>query len=200
MCSRFQLELTPRDAMARFALAEPPPWPDAAEARPTDSVLAVRGGRARLVRWGMAVEWDKRPLINARAEALAQRPAFRRLLANRVLVPASAWWEWQTGADGKSKTRMRLGRADGGLFALAGLVEGDNVVIVTCAPAPGIAHIHNRMPVVLAPETEAAWADPNVPFEQVAAAVTPYTGELAAVPDSATVPPKPGPAQGDLFG
>lgn len=198
MCSRFQLELTPRDAMARFGLAEPPPWPDAAEARPTDNVLAVRGGKARLVRWGMAVDWDKRPLINARAETLAQRPAFRRLLGSggRVLVPATAWWEWQVGPDGKSRTRMRLSRADGGVMALAGLFDGQALVIVTCAPAPSIAHVHDRMPVILPPEAEAPWADPTVPFAAVEHTLRPFDGDLTAVPDGAPG----GGNQGDLFG
>lgn len=198
MCSRFQLELTPGDAMIRFGLAEPPPWPEAAEARPTDQVLALRGGRARLVPWGMAVPWDKRPLINARAETLDQRPAFRHLLnaGGRVLVPATAWWEWQIGADGKSRTRMLLSRADGAIMALAGLFDGQAAVIVTCAPAPAIAHVHDRMPVILPPEAETPWADPAVPFAAVAHFLRPFDGALRAVPD----PASGGGNQGDLFG
>lgn len=173
MCSRFELNENSQVVQGRFGLAMPPPWPNRAEIRPTDLALTIGDGQGRLLRWGLDVDWDKRPLINARAETLAQRPAFRRLLGHRVLVPASAWWEWQAGSDGKSKVKMRLGRADGGLFALAGLVDGENFVIVTCAPAPAIAHVHDRMPVVLAPEFENAWVDSVVPFEQVAAALTP---------------------------
>lgn len=198
MCSRFELDRPPRLVMDRFRLRVPPPWPNKAEVRPTDLALAVSAGEGRLLRWGLAVEWDSRPLINARAETLAQRPAFRRLLGHRVLVPASAWWEWQAG-DGKAKTKFRLAPAHSEMFALAGLVDGDRLVIVTCAAAPAIAHVHDRMPAVLPPEAEAAWADPAVPFEQVAAVLTPYAGELTAVPESAPVPPKPRPAQGELF-
>lgn len=199
MCSRFELNETPRLVMDRFVLRVPPPWPNRAEVRPTDMALAVSAGEGRLLRWGLNVEWDKRPLINARAETLTGRPAFRRLLGSRVLLPASAWWEWQDGADGKTKTKYRLARADGGLFALAGLAEGERFVVITCDSAPAIASVHDRMPAVLPPEAEAAWADPAVPFEQVAAALTPYAGELTAVPEWAPVPPKPRPAQGELF-
>lgn len=196
MCSRFELNHTPHAVLARFSLTVPPPWPNRAEVRPTDFTLTIGAGEGRLSRWGLAVEWDKRPLINARAETLAQRPAFRRLLGNRVLVPASAWWEWQVGPDGKSRTKMKLGLADGGLFALAGLVDGDSFVIVTCAPAPSVAPVHDRMPVILPVAAEAAWADPSVPFDTVAAALRPYEGELRAVSDEA---PKPVPLQGSLF-
>lgn len=199
MCSRFELNATPRDVLGRFMLRVPPPWPNRAELRPTDLALTVGAGEGRLLRWGLTVEWDKRPLINARAETLGQRPAFRHLLGSRVLVPASAWWEWQLGADGKTRTKMRLSREDGGLLALAGLVDGESFVIVTCAPAPSIAHVHDRMPAVLPPEAEAAWSDPSVPFDQVAAVLTPYAGALTAVPEPAAVPPKQAPAQGELF-
>lgn len=199
MCSRFELKRDARLLAARFGLLVPPPWPNGVEFRPTDMALTVRGGAGRLLRWGLAVEWDKRPLINARAETLAERPAFRRLLSSRVLVPATAWWEWRTAPDGKSKTKFRLGRVDGAPFALAGLADGASFVIVTCAPAPSVAHVHDRMPAVLPPDAEAAWADPAVPFAEVASVVTPYAGELTAVPEPAPTASKPGPAQGDLF-
>ena len=199
MCSRFELKLDPAAAVGRFHLRVPPPWPNSAEIRPTDMALVIGGGAGRLLRWGLSVEWDRRPLINARAETLGQRPVFRRLLDRRVLVPATAWWEWTSAPDGGAKTRMRLARADGAPVALAGLVDGDTFVIVTCAPAPSITHVHDRMPAVLPDEAEGAWADPAVPFDRVADALTPYAGELAAVPEPAPVPPKPRPAQGELF-
>lgn len=199
MCSRFEL-LGERDAVAaRFGLRETPPWPNAAEIRPTDMVLAVRGGRGKLFRWGLAVDWDKRPLINARAETLDQRPAFRQMASSsRVLVPATAWWEWRAEPDG-GRTRMRLARRDGRLFALAGLFGGDRLVIVTCAASPALASVHDRMPVVLSPEAEDMWADASLPFTVAASALAPYDGELAAVPEPAPVPPTPRPAQGELF-
>ncbi|MCR6630775.1 MAG: SOS response-associated peptidase [Magnetospirillum sp.] len=199
MCSRFDLKQTPQDLMSRFGLTVPPPWPNRPEVRPTDFTLVVGpGGQGRLARFGLEVEWDKRPLINARAETLAQRPAFRRLLGRRVLVPASGWWEWRDGPHGK--TRMRLEPADAGLFAFAGLMDGDHFAVVTCASAPSIAHVHDRMPVVLPPEAEAAWVDPLVPFEQVIPALSPHAGEVTALVEADPAKPKGRSAQGDLFG
>lgn len=194
MCSRYELNATAREVGLRFGLTVPPPMPNRAEVRPTDPALAILpGGEGRLLRWGLEVGWDKRPLINARAETLASRSAFKRLLGSRVLIPASAWWEWQTGADGKTKTKYRLAPAQGGLFALAGLADGERFTVVTCAPAPAIAHVHDRMPVLLPAEAEAVWLDPAVPFEQVAAALGPTAAEVAAVLDADK------PVQGSLF-
>jgi putative SOS response-associated peptidase YedK len=95
---------------------------------------------------------------------------------------------------------MRLGLSDGGLFALAGLLDGDRFVVVTCAPSASVAHVHDRMPVVLPADAEAAWIDPAVAFDQVASALVPYAGALAACIDADPPPPKAKPAQGDLFG
>lgn len=203
MCSRFELKRPVGDVFVRFGLANfglraPPPWPNRDEVRPTDAALVIGPcGAARLLHWGLAVPWDKGPLINARAETLAERPSFSRLLRARVLVPATAWWEWRKNADGKTRTKMRLSLADGGLFCFAGLVEGGHFTIVTCDAAPGIAAVHARMPVVLAPQAEAAWIDPARPFTQVAGALRPTAFALTARPDSS---PATKPAQGDLFG
>ena len=194
MCSRFELNENARIVVARFGLSVPPPMPNKAEVRPTDPALVIgQGGQGRILHWGLDVAWDKRPLINARAETLASR--FKRLLGARVLVPATSWWEWRKEPDGKTKTKMRLGLAEGGLFALAGLVDGERFTIVTCAPSPSIAHVHDRMPLVLPRDAEQAWLDPAMPFEDMA--LGPYEGELRAEVD-VEAPAKP--KQGDLFG
>lgn len=190
MCARFELNQNARIVSARFGLGVPPPLPNNAEIRPTDAALVIGPGRhGRILHWGLNVSWDKRPLINARAETLASR--FKRLTTSRVLVPATSWWEWRK--DGTAKIKMRLGLADGGLFAFAGLVDGDRFTLVTCPPAPSIAHVHDRMPLLLAPEAEDAWINPDVPL---ADALRPYEGELTARADQ-DAPKSP---QGDLFG
>lgn len=199
MCSRYSLTAAPAALRGRFALKLPPPWSNRAEVRPTDAALVIGTGGARLLRWGLPVSWDKRPLINARAESLASRDTFRPLLQSRVLVPASWWWEWRVEAAG-GKTRMRLWPQGEGPFALAGLAAGDRFTIITCAAAPAIRSVHDRMPVVLPRAAEAAWQDSQIPFAQVAPALVPYQGELAMEADPQ---PQsfPGPVvQGDLFG
>ncbi|MGE5547864.1 MAG: SOS response-associated peptidase [Solirubrobacterales bacterium] len=198
MCSRYELNATAREVAGRFGLTVPPPLPNATEVRPTDMGLVIGPEGARLLRWGLQVSWDKRPLINARAETLATRSAFRRLLGSRVVIPATRWWEWRKEPDGKTKTKMAITRGDGDLFAFAGLVDGDRFTVVTCAPTAELAAVHDRMPAVLAPEAEAAWLDPSQPFEAASRGLLPYAGELAVTTDvgSADVGP---PAQGTLF-
>jgi putative SOS response-associated peptidase YedK len=195
MCSRYELKARP-EALARcFRLAESPPDMARPEVRPTDPApIVVRDGAARIARparFGLSVTWDKSPAINARAETLRQKPTFRPLLGNRCLVPASAYFEWRQ--DGKARRRNRIALANGALMGLAGLFDQDRFVVITCAPAPAIAHVHDRMPVVLPPGAEDAWLDPS--FEAIDALLAPYTGALAAVEEK----PKPS-LQRDLFG
>lgn len=177
MCSRYELRATPRRLVVRFDLAAPPPaeWPP--ELRPTDRAVVIaadRGGgrRAALLRWGIAASWDTKPLINARAETLAERRTFRPLLANRCLVPATAYLEWRR-AD-RLRLKNRIAPEGGEIVAFAGLIDGDAFTIITCAPAPAIAYIHNRMPVILAVAAEAAWLDAALPFPAVAPLLIPY--------------------------
>lgn len=151
MCSRYELNASAREVAGRFGLTMPPIMPNCAEIRPTDTALILTPDGPQLARWGLDVPWDKRPLINARAETLSTK--FKRLLPNRILIPASLWFEWQ----GPAKRKHRLFRADKDLFAFAGLLDGDRFTLVTQAPLPAIAQIHDRMPAVLAPGAEAQW-------------------------------------------
>lgn len=182
MCSRFEMNAPPRELARRFGLKSPPTAANAPEFRPTDQALVVSGAAgapvARLLAWGLSVEWDRKPLINARAETLAEKRTFRPLLDRRCLVPATAWFEWRK--IGRAKLKNRIRPADDGVFAFAGLTDGERFTIVTCAAAPAVAHIHHRMPVVLAAAAEAPWADPATPFAAVKGLLVPYAGALVA--------------------
>ncbi|MCP5368165.1 MAG: SOS response-associated peptidase [Hyphomicrobiales bacterium] len=197
MCSRFENRASPEDLRRRFGLREFPQFPPAAELRPTDAALVIAAARTpRVLRWGLPAPWDGKPLINARAETLAEKATFRPLLESRCLVPATAYFEWRK-ADG-AKLKNRIAPADPAAvpFAFAGLMDGEHFTLVTCAPAPSVAHVHTRMPVILAAGAEDAWIDPGTPFAQAGAALVPYgEGPLAAVED---LPPPP--RQGSLFG
>ena len=203
MCSRFEMNAQPRELARRFDLKSPPPAPNAPEFRPTDQALVIDRAHAgggsptgRLLAWGLAVTWDSKPLINARAETLTEKRTFRPLLDERCLVPATAWFEWRKV--GRAKLKNRIAPNSGGIFAFAGLADGARFTVVTCAAAPGVAHIHHRMPVVLAHTTEAAWMDPSVPFAEVKNLLAPYIGALTAVEDA---PPGIGRrGQSNLFG
>jgi putative SOS response-associated peptidase YedK len=134
-------------------------------------------------RWGLVPSWAKdvsvgNRMINARAESLASKPAYRAALARRrCLIPADAFYEWQrrTKADGRpaGKLPYAVRRRDGEPMALAGLWEVwrtpddpdaqplQSCVIVTTAANDLMAPIHDRMPVVLAPEDWDTWLDPE---------------------------------------
>jgi putative SOS response-associated peptidase YedK len=139
--------------------------------RPTDPapVIAMSRDGAFLMhaRWGLVPHWAKdttiaRQCFNARSETVHEKPAFRDAFrGGRVLVPASGWFEW-TGPKGK-KLRHAVEPRDGTLV-FAGLRASwkrpdgdwlDTYTIVTAPALPGIAHLHDRMPV---PVPEAEWS------------------------------------------
>jgi putative SOS response-associated peptidase YedK len=146
---------------------------------PTQLDLMIRDtGDGRVLvesRWGLIPPWAKDRTVggrmfNARAETLAERPAFRGLIArHRCIVPASGFYEWRQGPRGK--TPLYIHRADGKPLALAGLwtvwqdPEGGGPVtshtIITCPPNRFMAAIHDRMPVVLDGDALHAWLDPT---------------------------------------
>jgi putative SOS response-associated peptidase YedK len=181
MCGRYSLSSPDADLLSRrFNLPEQVEVDDEPRYNiaPTDPVLAVRrseDGANELgrLRWGLVpgrwAEKGGRPLINARAETLRSQPAFRDSFAERrCLIPADGFYEWKADEHGKRPLWFSL--AEGGLFAFAGIWaglperSGDGVLhscaIVTTEPNRLVRPIHDRMPVVLAPDAEEAWLDP----------------------------------------
>jgi putative SOS response-associated peptidase YedK len=177
MCGRFALTLPQSAVREHFrAPAVFAAVPDGPRYNicPTQMIAVVRsdGGARGLdaMRWGFAAPWatrlDAPPLlINARAETLAEKPAFREACrARRCLIPASGFYEWSEGP-GKTRDPWWLAPADGAPVAFAGVWsefrgEGGPVrtcAVVTCAASADIAPIHHRMPVVIAPERFGLW-------------------------------------------
>jgi putative SOS response-associated peptidase YedK len=109
-------------------------------------------------------------MINARVETLAQRPAFRSLLAaNRCMIPASGYYEWR--AEPRGKTPYYIHSTSHKFFAFGGLYDvwtnPDNealhtFTIITKDSDGVVAHLHNRMPVILERELEDAWLDKEI--------------------------------------
>jgi putative SOS response-associated peptidase YedK len=132
----------------------------------------------RMMKWGLVPAWAKdagggAKMINARSETAATKPAFRTSWKNRrCIMPADGWYEWQR--DGKVKQPFFTTRKDGASLALAGLwtvwrdkEKPDSLPLVTCSvltmPAVDqLAEIHDRMPVLLAPDAWAQWLDPDL--------------------------------------
>ena len=175
MCGRFAITL-PKDAMVQLFDAVPandlPEGPNY-NVCPTNRIAAVTGGEARRLqpmRWGFIPHWYKKPndgplLINARAETVAEKPAFRSACRDRrCLIPASGFYEWTKDAE-DNRLPWYMTRADGEPMVFAGIWqdwerEGEafrTCAIVTCAANDAMAQIHNRMPVVLAPADWPLW-------------------------------------------
>lgn len=174
---------------------------------PTQEVLAAREDatgerRLGLLRWGLVPFWSKGPdtrysMINARADTLDQKPAFRAAFrARRCLIAANGFYEWQRSMDGKQP--FYIGLPDGGPFAMAGLWErwkgADGRIIESCAIVTTdanerLAEIHDRMPVILRLEDHGAWLDrSNVDAELLKKLLRPYPeGVLVAYPVSRRV-------------
>jgi putative SOS response-associated peptidase YedK len=199
MCGRYTLtNPDPARIRARFGLDDSASLDQEARYNiaPTDPVLAIRrnedGGRepGRL-RWGLVPgRWAERsgpPLINARAETIRRQPAFAESFQERrCLIPADGFYEWGEGESGR--TPVWLSRANGELFAFAGVWaalrardgsgELHSCAIVTCEPNDLIRPIHDRMPVVLAPQAEARWLDPGASEEEAVSFLVPAPNEL----------------------
>jgi putative SOS response-associated peptidase YedK len=156
---------------------------------PTDPVLAVGPDRADVVRWG--IDGAKGGLFNLRAETALGRPYYHRLLlTQRVLVPASHFYEWRKV--GERRLPMAVSRADGRFLHLAGLLarwEGKPAAtILTTTPNADIAALHNRMPVVLNDDDAATWVLEDLSLEQLTAFLQPCpVGWLRLAPASLRV-------------
>lgn len=134
--------------------------------RPTDPIAAILPHRKAGIRfWGLSVSGLNNPMINARAETLTEKPTFRPLLNCRCLIPANGWYEWRK--DGTAKHKNRITLPDHQPFMFAGLENGHEATIITCAPSGSIAHIHNRMPAVIGPNHMLQWLDPTNDFNDL---------------------------------
>jgi len=186
MCSRFEIKTTPRKVARRFGLSEAPTLPDREEIRPTNPALVIASGatspRVLTLTWGLPSSWDGKPLINARAETLEEKKSFRPFLEYRCLVPATGYFEWRR--EGRNKLKNRIQVADEEIFAFAGLMDGKRFTVLTCAPHPDIAHIHNRMPVILSPEGESGWLDEGASYRDVRRFLIPYNARALTADES----------------
>jgi putative SOS response-associated peptidase YedK len=185
MCGRFALTTSPAELEEVLGLLDLEAFPPRYNIAPTQPILVVTAGprgepgsnlparRALLVRWGLIPSWTKDPaklplLINARSETAAEKASFRAAMRHRrVLVPASGFYEWKRTGTKKSQP-FWIRPKGGGLVTFAGLMENfmepggseiDTGAILTTQANAQIAHIHDRMPVVIKPEDRDAWLD-----------------------------------------
>src|SRR5438034_1225707 len=181
MCGRFTLEKSIGSLASLFQVAEGEQMAERYNIAPTQPVAVVRLSPEKderelvLLRWGLIPAWAKNPadlplLINARAETVATKPAFRAALRRRrCLVPSDGFYEWQRVGGQKQPFYIRM--RDGSPFAMAGLWEHweapDGSAIDSCALLTTEANelmrsVHDRMPVILSPEEYDLWLDPDM--------------------------------------
>jgi putative SOS response-associated peptidase YedK len=203
MCGRYTVAVDPQLLAERFDLAMPEEVVPRFNVAPTDPVLAVtrRSDRRELLiaRWGLVPHWSKDPkagarMINARAETLTEKSAYRSLLSKgRCLVIADGFYEWRLDPDGR-KRPVRYTVGGGEPFGFAGLWTGwrdpesgdwlRTCTIVTTTANELVAPVHDRMPVILPRESEDAWLDRGVAVEEALALLQPYPSELMHAADA----------------
>jgi putative SOS response-associated peptidase YedK len=189
VCGRYTSTATPASLAEHFGVEEirTEPLELSWNVAPTQPVYAVAGSRGvrqlGQLRWGLVPSWAESPataarMINARAETVEDKPAYRNALARRrCIIPAGAFYEWQlTGPVDAKRTKQAwaIARRDGLPLAFAGLWEVwhdptqpdlaplRSCTIVTTAANGLIRPIHERMPVILPAEAWDAWLDRDV--------------------------------------
>jgi len=186
MCGRFVSATPVKKLVEQFLVEEltvdghDPSW----NVAPTAHVLAVASNsegvrRLGTFKWGLVPSWAKDPsignrMINLRAETVSEKPSFKRTLArHRCIIPVDGFYEWKDMGKGRKKQPFFIRSRDETVLALAGLWEawkeknddaGDDdwlrtCTIITTTPNKLMAPIHDRMPVVLPPESWDTWLD-----------------------------------------
>jgi putative SOS response-associated peptidase YedK len=189
MCGRYSLGKKPRswpkdgeDFQPRYNIA---PSQDAPVFLNDGSLMV------RQMRWGLIPSWadDEKissKMINAKAETLSKKPAFRRCLENRrCVVPADGFYEWRT--IGRTKIPRRFILEGDQPFEFAALWDSwpapgrnriESFTIITTDANEVVRPIHDRMPVILDSSAIAEWLDPDRPFESLEPLLRPYSGRL----------------------
>lgn len=196
MCGRFSFTQPDKIVAEIFQLASVPPLSPRYNIAPTQSVPTVlvsddKNRHLKMLRWGLIPSWAKdikmgAKLINARAETVSEKPAFRSAFKRRrCLILADGFYEWQE--QGGKKQPFYFALQDGKPFAFAGLWEGweksedeaiESCTILTTEANELMRPIHDRMPVILDPKDYDKWLDPEVQKpESLQSLLQPYQSE-----------------------
>jgi putative SOS response-associated peptidase YedK len=201
MCGRYSFTLPPEAIRALFRVMTTLNLQPRYNIAPTQQVPVVGlepdGRRAlKMLRWGLIPRWSKAmpnsaPLINARSEGIAGSKMFGdAFMRRRCLVPADGFYEWHKDKTLKDRRPWRIVDPDRPAFAFAGVWEawrnpaGEIVrsfAIVTTNANAKLAHIHDRMPVMLKTEDEDAWLDPSNAEPKLLPLLAPYDPDKTAL-------------------
>ena len=181
--------------LEQLGLADAPPLEPRYNIAPTQDVAAVRskagdGRELAMLHWGLVPSWAKdlkigNRLVNARAETIAEKPAFRSAFRRRrCLIPADGFYEWQVQGRAKQPYLSRF--RDRRLFCFAGLWEHwpkgepqvESCTIITTDANPLMSTLHDRMPVIVSPSDYALWLDPAIEEpERLSPLLRPWAGD-----------------------
>ncbi|XWK89291.1 MAG: SOS response-associated peptidase [Phormidium sp.] len=208
MCGRYSFNQVAEAIADKFQVKEVPPLSPRYNIAPTQQIATVSVNsesserQLKMLRWGLIPSWAKdakmgAKLINARAETVAEKPAFRSAFKKRrCLILADGFYEWQTQNGEKQPFYFRL--ENGETFAFAGLWEhwekGEGEPIESCTILTTEANelmrpIHERMPVILESKNYEQWLDTEAKkVELLQSLLQPYpTEEMTAYPVSTKV-------------
>src|SRR5574342_267927 len=180
MCGRFSLGASAATLAGHFNVQETLARTGRYNIAPTQEILTIvqpagAGRQLRRMRWGLIPAWAKDPaignqLMNARAETIAIKPAFRKSLRERrCLILTDGFYEWE--AQGRRKQPWFIRMRDGHPFAFAGLWDGwrdpegrdvESCTVITTTPNDLIQRFHHRMPVILPAKDHDLWLDPQI--------------------------------------
>jgi len=197
MCGRFRLSRRKQVVMERFdAICDEPEWEPRYNIAPTQPAAIVRQHpqepvrKLSMMRWGLVPSWAKdsstaASMINARSETASTKPAFSDALKHRrCLIPADGFYEWKRLGGSKQPFCFELN--NGELFAFAGLWDRwrdasgtwlKSFSILTTTANPVTSAVHDRMPVILSPESYDLWLDPGMrDVAEVSQLLKPFAG------------------------
>ena len=199
VCARTTLTLSAHLIARWLALQDVPEWEPRYNVCPTQDQMVVRARdgepEAVKLRWGLVPWWASdlsvgSRMINARAEGVDTKPAFRDAFRERrCLVLVDGFYEWQAIPGQKRRRPYAVRMPDNSPFVLAGLWESwrnrttrevvQTCTVVTTTPNAFMARLHDRMPVILDPASYGAWLNPATPAADALSMLRPYDGAAA---------------------
>ena len=200
MCGRYELKAKARELNRHFPQLHlsQGEMPHPREMLPTDPVLMITGSStgflASKARWGLVGSFldhtPRRPLTTLPSEGLAAKPFYSKILKrSRCLIPATAFYEWQSLSGAKHK--MRISQPKDETLMFAGIFDhhplaGTTCAILTTAADATVSRVHDRMPVILGREESSFWLDeyeefPDTEFEAMLQMPAQHTLTIEAV-------------------
>jgi putative SOS response-associated peptidase YedK len=197
MCGRYQLSLPFEELETLFAAVSAVSFEPRYNIAPSQEAPVIRSSRGARgiqgLKWGLVPDWAplqgaSKPMINARSETVSEKPTFRDSFRyRRCLVPATGFYEWQRADGAKQPYVIRI--QDVPVYAMAGIwsqwrgPEGINETfsILTTMAAPKIQPIHERMPVILHPDTYGLWMNPQSGRDQLLSLCRPVPDEVLTI-------------------